>query len=140
MLLIGLIDKFIPTAENPHEMRSVESMENENQAKNFRKLYKMGMMTALAVGIHNFPEGIATFMSALKDPTLGIAIAIAISIHNIPEGIAVSVPIFMPLETGERPFSSPFCQDFLNLWVLCWPIWCCCRFLRPTVLRLFSPL
>ena len=112
MLLIGLIDKFIPTAENPHEMRSVESMENENQAKNFRKLYKMGMMTALAVGIHNFPEGIATFMSALKDPTLGIAIAIAISIHNIPEGIAVSVPIFYATGNRRKAFLLSFLSGF----------------------------
>jgi len=111
-LLIGLIDKFIPTAENPHEMRSVESMENENQAKNFRKLYKMGMMTALAVGIHNFPEGIATFMSALKDPTLGIAIAIAISIHNIPEGIAVSVPIFYATGNRRKAFLLSFLSGF----------------------------
>ena len=55
-----------------------------------RRLKKMGMFTALAIAIHNFPEGIATFTSALQDPTLGIAIAIAVAIHNIPEGIAVA--------------------------------------------------
>jgi len=108
MLMIGLIDKFIPSAENPHEMRSVESMGNENKASNFRKLYKMGMMTALAVGIHNFPEGIATFMSALKDPALGIAIAIAIAIHNIPEGIAVSVPVFYATGNRKKAFTLSF--------------------------------
>ena len=54
----------------------------------------MGIMTALAIGIHNFPEGIATFTSALKDPVLGVAIAVAIAIHNIPEGIATSLPIY----------------------------------------------
>ena len=53
-----------------------------------------GLFTALAIGIHNFPEGLATFLAALEDPRLGVAIAIAIALHNIPEGISVSVPIF----------------------------------------------
>jgi ZIP family zinc transporter len=30
----------------------------------------------------------------MKEPGLGIAIAVAIAIHNIPEGIAVSIPMF----------------------------------------------
>ena len=61
---------------------------------------KMGVMTAVAICIHNFPEGIATFMAALDNPTLGISIATAIAIHNIPEGIAVSIPIYYA--TGRR--------------------------------------
>jgi zinc transporter, ZIP family len=108
MLLIGLIDKFIPSFENPHEMRSVESMDNENKAGSFRKLYRMGKMTALVVALHNFPEGIATFMSALKNPTLGIAIAIAIAIHNIPEGIAVSVPVYYATGNRKKAFFLSF--------------------------------
>jgi ZIP family zinc transporter len=61
---------------------------------------RMGLFTALAIGIHNFPEGLATFLAALQDPHLGVAIAIAIALHNIPEGISVSVPIFYA--TGDR--------------------------------------
>lgn len=61
---------------------------------------RMGLFTALAIAIHNFPEGLATFLAALQDPSLGIAIAIAIALHNIPEGISVSVPIFYA--TGNR--------------------------------------
>jgi ZIP family zinc transporter len=61
---------------------------------------RMGLFTALAIGIHNFPEGLATFLAALQDPHLGIAIAVAIALHNIPEGISVSVPIFYA--TGNR--------------------------------------
>ena len=71
-----------------------------NRRPHDRKLMRMGLMTALVIGIHNFPEGIATFMSAIDNPTLGIAIAAAIAIHNIPEGIAVSVPIYYA--TGSR--------------------------------------
>ena len=91
ILLIGVIDRLVPSFENPHEMHSVEEM---NRRPHDRKLMRMGLMTALVIGIHNFPEGIATFMSAIDNPTLGIAIAAAIAIHNIPEGIAVSVPIY----------------------------------------------
>lgn len=97
ILLIGIIDRLVPTFENPHEAHLVEEM--EKQPRN-PKLMRMGMMTALAIGIHNFPEGIATFTSAMDNPTLGVAIAAAIAIHNIPEGIAVSIPIYYA--TGNR--------------------------------------
>lgn len=98
ILLIAIIDKLVPSFENPHEVRSVESMDNPPPSKT--RLMRMGIMTALAIGIHNFPEGIATFTAAVENPTLGIAIAVAIAIHNIPEGIAVSVPIYHA--TGDR--------------------------------------
>lgn len=101
MLLIALIDKFIPKKNNPHEVRMVEDI-NKTEVKigDADKLMKMGTFTALAIAIHNFPEGIATFMSALQDPSLGVAIAVAVAIHNVPEGIAVAVPIFFA--TGVR--------------------------------------
>lgn len=98
ILLIGIIDRLVPSVENPHEAHSVEEM-NRRPARN-GKLMRMGLMTALAIAIHNFPEGIATFTTALEDRTLGIAIAAAVAIHNIPEGIAVSIPIFYA--TGDR--------------------------------------
>jgi len=63
-------------------------------------LKRTGIFTALAIGIHNFPEGFATFVSALDDPKLGLAIAFAIAIHNIPEGMAVSLPIYHA--TGDK--------------------------------------
>jgi ZIP family zinc transporter len=61
---------------------------------------RTGLFTALAIGIHNFPEGLVTFLTALEDPGLGVAITVAIALHNIPEGISVSVPIFYA--TGNR--------------------------------------
>lgn len=106
--LIALIDKFIPSFENPHEIRIVEEMTDPTKRKDYSKLMRMGMFTALAVGIHNFPEGLATFMAALHDPSLGIAIAVAIAIHNIPEGIAVSVPIFFASNDKKKAFWLSF--------------------------------
>ena len=61
---------------------------------------RTGLLTALAIAIHNFPEGLATFVSALQEPSLAIPIVVAIAIHNIPEGIAVSVPIYYA--TGDK--------------------------------------
>lgn len=95
--IIGIIDRLIPSGENPHEIHSPEEINDTPQKKS---LARVGIMTALAIGIHNFPEGIATFMSALEDPKLGIAIAFAIAIHNIPEGIAVAIPVFQ--STGSK--------------------------------------
>jgi ZIP family zinc transporter len=107
MLLIALIDKFIPKHGNPHEIKTVEDMNPANKAQD-PALLKMGTFTALAIGIHNFPEGIATFTSALQDPALGVAIAIAIAIHNIPEGIAVSVPVYFATGDRKRAFKLSF--------------------------------
>ena len=91
--LIAIIDKLVPSGENPHEMRDVKEMDNNEDVEK-SELLRMGMFSALAIGIHNFPEGLATFIAAIEDPTLGISVAVAIAIHNIPEGIAVSVPIY----------------------------------------------
>jgi ZIP family zinc transporter len=125
ILLIGIIDNLIPSAENPHEIHTREEEaplgnpeapmpdfdaiaadpgHADPGAHDHRiaqsKLLRMGLFTALAIGIHNFPEGLATFLAALQDPSIGIAIAIAVALHNIPEGISVSIPIFYA--TGNR--------------------------------------
>lgn len=115
MFLIALIDKVIPSEENPHEVKSIESGRNENEecvAVNLKKdsgsengnFMRVGLFTALAVTIHNFPEGIATFVSALQDPGVAIPIVAAIAIHNIPEGIAVSVPIYQATGSRKKAF------------------------------------
>ncbi len=104
--LIAIIDKLIPSVENPHEIRLVEEVDQKPQ-KN-KKLMRMGVFTALAIAIHNFPEGLATFTAALTDPSLGIAIAVAIAIHNIPEGIAVSVPIVYATGNKKKAFTLSF--------------------------------
>lgn len=104
--LIAIIDKLIPSFENPHEIKNIEE-KNLDPANN-KKLLRMGLFSALAIAIHNFPEGLATFMSALDDPALGISIAVAIAIHNIPEGIAVSVPIYYATQNRKKAFWLSF--------------------------------
>lgn len=106
--LIALIDHFIPSEENPHEIKMVEDMQNEQSKATNPKLMRLGLLTALAIAIHNFPEGLATFIAALSDPGLGIAIAIAIAIHNIPEGIAVSIPIYYATGSRKKAFWYSF--------------------------------
>lgn len=125
ILLIGVIDNLIPSAENPHETHSEQEtapLHDEfaplpdfdavaadpkhaapgahDHRVHQAKLMRMGLLTALAIAIHNLPEGLATFLAALDDPSVGVAIAVAIALHNIPEGISVSVPIFYA--TGKR--------------------------------------
>lgn len=125
MLLIGLVDNLVPAAENPHETHAEAEIAPlhkpgaplpdghavaanaaargegfHDHSVGHHRLMRMGLFTAIAIGIHNFPEGLATFLAALHDPHLGLAIAVAIALHNIPEGISVSVPIFYA--TGSR--------------------------------------
>ncbi len=103
--LIAVIDKLVPSFENPHELKCVEDCDEKLKD---RKLMRMGVMSALAIAIHNFPEGLATFMAAIENPALGVSIAIAIAIHNIPEGIAVSVPIYYATKSRKKAFWFSF--------------------------------
>jgi len=84
IIFIAVIDKLVPDFENPHEVHRAEEMDAKERAPSYNKLYRMGVGAAIAIAIHNFPEGLATFMSAMKDPKLGMAIAIAIAIPQHP--------------------------------------------------------
>ncbi len=111
--IIAIIDKLVPKEENPHEVKSIEDINSNgtyNKSKQDKMLLRTGLVTALAIGIHNFPEGLATFVSALDDVSLAIPITVAIAIHNIPEGISVSVPIYYA--TGDR--KKAFIYSFLS--------------------------
>jgi len=109
MLLIGLIDKFVPENRNPHEVHGLPENETIDRHKNEKaKLMRTGLFTALAIGIHNFPEGLAAFISALHQPSVAIPIVVAIAIHNIPEGIAVSVPIYYATGDKKKAFWLSF--------------------------------
>lgn len=103
--IMGLIDLVVPEPENPHNF---EGMDEPTAAHGSHKLMRTGLFTAMAIGIHNFPEGLATFAAALSDAKLGIFIALAIAIHNIPEGIAVSVPIYYATGSKKKAFVYSF--------------------------------
>jgi ZIP family zinc transporter len=129
MFLIAAIDNLIPSAKNPHEVHeeretaplhdptapfpSFEPVAlagnvpfgRHDHSHHHKKLLRMGLFTALAIAIHNFPEGLATFLAALQDPNLGLAIAVAVALHNIPEGISVSVPIFYATGNRKKAFA-----------------------------------
>lgn len=109
MALIAIIDKLIPEAKNPHEQTKIENIETkEATITENGRLLRMGLLTALAITIHNFPEGIATFLSALSQPKLAIPITVAIAIHNIPEGISVFVPIYYATGNKFKSFIYSF--------------------------------
>ncbi len=109
--LTALIDRLVPELANPHEIRDVaelESRDEEDIVLKSKSLMRMGVFTAIAITLHNFPEGIATFLAALENPALGISIAIAVAIHNIPEGIAVSMPIYYATGSRKKAFFYSF--------------------------------
>ena len=136
ILVIGVIDRLVPSDENPHEVRMVEDVSEIDEVKKLsrenskneedrvddrspseeekkdrrkkKKLMRMGVFSALAITIHNFPEGLATFIAALTDLSIGIPIAVAIAIHNIPEGIAISVPIYYATGSRRKAFKYSF--------------------------------
>ncbi len=105
--IMALIDNLVPNVENPHEMHDVKEMDDITSYNNSH-LLRMGFFSAIAISIHNFPEGLATFFGAIQEPALGIGIAIAIAIHNIPEGIAISVPVYYATGSRRKAFTLSF--------------------------------
>ncbi len=122
--IIAIIDKLVPSHENPHETQFMDKISNgcdengkaaieaaaqaEKKSAEEKNLLRMGMFSALAIAIHNFPEGLATFIGGLQQPEIGVSIAVAIAIHNIPEGIAVSVPIYYATKSRRKAFTLSF--------------------------------
>jgi len=103
--VMAVIDLLVPEEENPHEFAGIDEPTAHPDSA---KLMRIGLMTALAIAIHNFPEGLATFAATLGNVKLGVFIAFAIAIHNIPEGIAVSVPIFFATKNKNKAFAYSF--------------------------------
>lgn len=109
MLLIGLIDKLVPDDANPHDVKDTTTLAAaESNALEKSKLMRTGTFTALAIAIHNFPEGLATFVAALQETSIAIPVVAAIAIHNIPEGIAVSAPIYYATGNKKKAFLYSF--------------------------------
>ncbi|MDX9892883.1 MAG: zinc transporter ZupT [Patescibacteria group bacterium] len=102
---IALIDWLVPSFENPHEIKNI-NLDNPDQIINAKekKLMRLGLFSALVLTIHNFPEGLVTFIGTLSEPVLGISLAVAIAIHNIPEGIIVSIPIYYACKNKTKAF------------------------------------
>ena len=114
LVLMAVIDALVPSGANPHENTDVEllgtsdtPLQGVDEVRN-KALLRMGVFVALAIAIHNFPEGLATFLLVLDDPQIGIALAIAVAMHNILEGIAVSVPVYYATKSRLKAFRLSF--------------------------------
>ena len=111
ILLIMLLDFVIPEEDNPHEVHSIEDLSRPKggiSGKSKSGLHRVGLMSAIVIAIHNFPEGMVTFLTALTDASLAIPIAVAIAIHNVPEGISVAVPIYYSTGNRAKAFWASF--------------------------------
>lgn len=116
IIVMAIIDALVPKADNPHELRADADLQllkaqggpTPAPTSEQHRLKRMGLSTALAIAIHNFPEGMATFLAALENPQTGVAIAIAVALHNIPEGVSVSVPIYYATGRRGRAFMLSF--------------------------------
>ena len=108
ILFIAAIEKLIPSPETIGKKKDEKLPIEGDEAHERSRLMRMGIVTALALAVHNFPEGLTTFISALDDPSLAVPVVVAISIHNIPEGIAVSVPMYQAIGSRGKAFLFSF--------------------------------
>lgn len=90
LIVIG-VDRLLPDLHGPDINRAPSSHEHSHKAKT---LWRTGLLTTIVIGLHNFPEGMVTFLGSLEDARIGLMLAIAIAIHNIPEGMAVYIPVY----------------------------------------------
>lgn len=111
----ALIDKLVPKPENPHEavpFADIEEARHESELsstdRHKRSFARLGLLSALVISIHNLPEGMATFASAIANISLGASIAVAVAIHNIPEGISVAVPVFFATNSRKKALLYSF--------------------------------
>ena len=98
VVLLMLIDRLVP---NPHNKLTAPHDESKSHLK------RVGLLAALAITVHNFPEGMATFFATLEDPVVGASLAFAIAIHNIPEGVSIAIPVYYA--TGDRKLTLLAC-------------------------------
>jgi ZIP family zinc transporter len=105
MAAMALVDGWLPV-HDPSEAFAQAGLPEDGPRR--RRLLRLGLFTALAIAIHNFPEGLATFLGALSNPRLGVSIAVAIAIHNIPEGLAVSAPVYFATRSRRTAFWVSF--------------------------------
>jgi len=116
ILLVAAIDKFVPHNEEVAEL-SEYTQGNSGEAviqNDKQELKRTGVMAAIAIAIHNLPEGIVVFMAVLHDPALGLAIALAIILHNIPEGIATAAPIYYSTGSKAKAFLFAFGTGYVQ--------------------------
>ena len=106
--LIALIDNVIPSNDNPHEYSAAPTPEGCLPEADSSRLMRLGLFSVIAIAIHNFPEGMATFVSAMENPQTGISIAAAVAIHNIPEGIMVAIPIYYATRKKGKAVGNAF--------------------------------
>jgi len=118
ILLVAAIDKFVPHDDEGGELIEYSDSDSDNEAidqKDKKEMKRTGIMAAIALAVHNLPEGIVIFMAAIHDPALGIAIAFAIVLHNVPEGIATAAPIYYSTGSRLKAFLFAFCAGHVQL-------------------------
>ena len=124
VLLIALIGRFIPAFEG----ETAQGCFQKGRGASNSQLFRTGLFCAFAIALHNFPEGMATFVSALRDPGVALPIVVAIAIHNIPEGIAVAAPVFRATGSRKTAFWISFLSGLaepvgaLFCWLLLMPV------------------
>jgi len=101
---INVEDVTAPAQVEIETGQAAEAKDPAKRDKQSQELHLMGLKTAIAIGLHNFPEGLATFVGTLADPAVGATLAIAIGIHNVPEGLCVALPIYYATDSRMKGF------------------------------------
>jgi len=93
------------------------------------KILRTGIITAVSIAVHNFPEGLVAFLAAVADWEVGVVTAFAIAVHNIPEGISIAVPYYYASDSMWKAFLVSFLAGLAELfgaligWAILDDIW-----------------
>jgi len=95
--LLRFLDKLIPHHHEHHKMTKTEANSN---------LVHIGLITTLALVLHNIVEGIAVYSTALTDTNLSFLLAIGVGFHNIPLGMVIASSFYQSNVDNKKAFLS----------------------------------
>lgn len=113
LLLMLIVDKLLPSHAH-HHPNSVPDIKNRKGESDDSRMLRTGFAIAVAIGVHNIPEGIATFTAALSDRGLGLMVALAVVLHNIPIGIAIAMPIYVATKNKGKAFGTALLSGLVS--------------------------
>lgn len=95
IIILKLLDHFIPhhADDEGHHHSKKEHMEH---------LYHIGIVSSIALVLHNLIEGMAIYGTASTSIHLGLLVGLGVGLHNIPMGMVIASTFYKSSENKKK--------------------------------------